>query len=521
MPFAIVAEFPQGIYYGHVGEGQLDPLPSIDRVHSALLAAAGQGTRAVEGDNGGLHPSEDDLRALEWLENTPPDGLALPNRTVNRPDSRAYRDLGLLKPRLAGIRKVPKRDHNSVAIGGSLIWVWEQDPPVRVRTALEDLCPDVSYLGQADSPVRMRVESAPRRTVTHRRDPEARISTSRSTDVDLTVPRPGRTNALIAAHAAVIAGRDPSLAQDRARSDESEERASVVLTATGRERYVPLETRVSTPWESYWIVPFRGDRVRADERVAFAVALHRTLVAKHGADAPPLLTGNYADAGLKPANRLAIHVIDDDPGLTHRPGTPQAFVVAVPHGANADEVRAVADALASAREVRALRRSVGIDAGSVVAELDASRFWTTPPESAQRVWQVLPAVVETRSQGGRWNLADAVTLSVALVWRDELTGSEWSRLRGEQRYRALVARARERGVEVLSARPIDRTTVDRYVHRVPEGLMPLPYEARILLGDLEPSGTAFVAIGQSRHLGGGRLLPLDLSRDVVDTWRTR
>jgi len=520
MSFAIVAEFPQGVYHGHLGEGQLDLLPAIDRVHAALLAAAGQGLRAVEGADGGLHPNADDVAALEWLEQTPPDGLALPIRTANESGARAYRDLGLLKPR-GGVRKVPKRDNHSVALGGSLAWVWEDDPPGRVRDSLDELCPDVAYLGQSDSPVRMRTETASPRPVTHRRDPEARTSTSRSTDVDLAVPRPGRTGVLMAAHDGRAGARLPTPAQDRAKAaGEDEVREPVTSGATGRERYVPTRSVSTTPWVSYWVVPFRGQRVQSHERVAFAVAMHRTLIAKHGLDAPPLLTGKYASATDMPANRLAIQVVDDHPSLAHRFGSPQAFVFMVPRGADPYEVASVTEALAAASRVYALGRGVTLDAPLTETALDASEFWAPPAEQMARVWQVLPAAVETRAQGSAWTLADAVTLSVALVWRDVL-GDDVAPLRGEQRYRALVGWARDRGVEVLSAQPITRTPAQQYVHRTSEGLMPKPYRAQVTLGDLERAGTALVAIGQSRHLGGGLLVPLDAPPEIVDTWRMR
>jgi len=51
--------------------------------------------------------------------------------------------------------------------------------------------------------------------------------------------------------------------------------------------------------------------------------------------------------------------------------------------------------------------------------------------------------------------------------------------------------------------------------------MPLPYTATVTLGSLEPAGTAFVAIGQSRHLGGGLLVPCDVTPDVLESWRQR
>ena len=138
-----------------------------------------------------------------------------------------------------------------------------------------------------------------------------------------------------------------------------------------------------------------------------------------------------------------------------------------------------------------------------------------------RLWSVLPAVVETRAQGKSWTLADAIKLSVGLVWKSQLGGAEWADLRGERRYRAVVARTREAGVRVLSARPLPTSRVDQFVHKVPGDLLPLPYEATVELGELDAWGTGFAAIGQSRHLGGGLLVPNDVSGDLAESWRSR
>ncbi|MGH3814962.1 MAG: type I-G CRISPR-associated protein Csb2, partial [Pseudonocardiaceae bacterium] len=77
MSFAIIAELPLGVYYGGVGDGAVDALPSPARLHAALLCAAAQGPCAApEGDL--LAPCEADAAALRWLEQHPPDGISLP-----------------------------------------------------------------------------------------------------------------------------------------------------------------------------------------------------------------------------------------------------------------------------------------------------------------------------------------------------------------------------------------------------------------------------------------------------------
>ncbi|MDR1151574.1 MAG: type I-U CRISPR-associated protein Cas5/Cas6, partial [Bifidobacteriaceae bacterium] len=120
MPYAIIADFPLGVYHGHTGRGQDDHLPSLARLHSAFVAAAGSGTKAIRGLDGVLRPCPAHSAALKWLETHPPDGLAVPIRRHTSSDAKAYRDLGLLKPKLAGTKRIGKLDQTTLALSGSV-----------------------------------------------------------------------------------------------------------------------------------------------------------------------------------------------------------------------------------------------------------------------------------------------------------------------------------------------------------------------------------------------------------------
>lgn len=115
------------------------------------------------------------------------------------------------------------------------------------------------------------------------------------------------------------------------------------------------------------------------------------------------------------------------------------------------------------------------------------------------------AVPETRGlRSGPWSLADAVRLSTGLVWRDELVG----RGRGEAWYRQVAEATARRGVHVERVHRLTETDLGRFVHKVAPGSVVQPYRAEVTLGDLAGDRT-LVAIGQSRHLGGGLLVPCD------------
>ncbi len=76
-------------------------------------------------------------------------------------------------------------------------------------------------------------------------------------------------------------------------------------------------------------------------------------------------------------------------------------------------------------------------------------------------------------------------------------------------YLRLACAARDRGAAVLDARKLVGQGLDRYVHRIADGTVVQPYRAVLALGSLAGDRT-IVAIGQSRHLGGGLLVPLDV-----------
>jgi CRISPR-associated protein Csb2 len=100
---------------------------------------------------------------------------------------------------------------------------------------------------------------------------------------------------------------------------------------------------------------------------------------------------------------------------------------------------------------------------------------------------------------------DAVSLSVAMVWRDILG------LRRHQRHWQVTwaAKVRDRGVKVEDLRWVTDGDLSRFVHRINPGAVVRPYKALLNLGDLGTS-QGLVAIGQSRHLGGGLLYPVDI-----------
>src|SRR5260370_36956503 len=97
MPLAIVAYLPLGTYRGAGSDALPEPLPSVARLHSALLCAAGFGPRAILGDGDELAVCEADETALRWAESNPPDSVHIPALEVSAGHALAYRDDGTIQ----------------------------------------------------------------------------------------------------------------------------------------------------------------------------------------------------------------------------------------------------------------------------------------------------------------------------------------------------------------------------------------------------------------------------------------
>lgn len=502
MGFAIVAEFPLGTYRAHRPDGGLDPLPAPARLHEALLAAAGQGVRAdAAGDS--LEPCAADRAALAWLEAHPPDALGAPAAIVDSGLASAYRPEGFFGIREKRRILETRADRlGSVALGAPVAWIWRDDPPPEVADAIDDLCPDVPYLGTAESPVVLRVSTA---SPTHRLDPDATLLSAAGIDVE--IPRPGRTATLERAHAADPV-RVPSTAADRPARAEGATVQPVDRGALARARYVALSRRTpDAPWPTVVLLPV-DDALPPEARVAWAVALHRALVARIGDGAPALVTGRYETGVPRPANRLAIQYI---PAAV--PAAPEltgagAFALLVPADADVADLAILDLAVRGLEDLRlGSRRRIRLRDDRRVLAGDA--FWAPVPSGHSRLWvTAVAAIPESRPVRGRaWTIGDAALLSLGLVLRDRFPRPE----RRADWYASLVDRAAARGAAVIEAHKLNDAT-GHWVHRVGAETAVQPYRAALRLGSLVGART-LLAIGQSRHLGGGLLVPLDLPAD--------
>ncbi|MGL4174300.1 MAG: type I-G CRISPR-associated protein Csb2 [Actinomycetota bacterium] len=518
MGFRIVADLPLGTYRGRSGDGRAERLPSLARLHSALLCAAGFGTRAVADEDQELQPLPADEQALRWLEDNPPDAVLIPPLRVNSGAAVAYRDDGTLKKSKAvmGTKKSSKLADASVAVGGSFIWAWREQPPREVLAAFIELCGDVPYLGTSESPVRLRVietADADDADFTHDRDPDASLFSINTIAVDH--PASGRTNALKAAHRVALA--EPTVTRDKFGTDEK----SSSPAPAGKQRTVHYRKRARSegniPWSHAVVLPVvhqLGKRVfDVRHRVRWAVAVHRALVSTIGEGAPSAVTGIYGDGESRSANRVALHFLSADAPLAgERVQGREALVVLLPYDLRQSEAQVVFEVLGQIQRVRGPGGQIARFDVRDLEVLHGSRFWRAPEPEAARWWRTEPAAVpDNRGPGGRdWTFGHAALLSLAYTWKDQLPKVPGRRA---EYWNGMVASVADRGAAVRKVAVVRTSDPRRYVHRVNESAVVRPYEVELSMGDLGGS-TTVVAIGQSRHLGGGLLVPVDERQEV-------
>jgi CRISPR-associated protein Csb2 len=204
---------------------------------------------------------------------------------------------------------------------------------------------------------------------------------------------------------------------------------------------------------------------------------------------------------------MAIQFLGQETLSTGRLEAPSTLAVLIPTDAIDTDVEVVTEAMSQLWAVSGQGGRLARRQGRLTNH-DASRFWPSLPDGCERRWLTVPAAVPDGRPPRRseWSMADAVALSVGLVWRDVLAtpgrGAGWQiELSGE---------AKRRGVVVEGLRMVTHGDLTRFVHRVNPGVVVRPYRALIDLGTLT-SSQALVAIGQSRHLGGGLLRPVDMA----------
>ena len=495
----IIARFPLGVYTGHKRDGSADTLPDPARLHAALLNSAAQGTHAVLGEQG-LEPSETSLKALMWLEKNPPNGIEIPEYMPVYKDARRfmYREVAPAKKK----RKTEKRTiSEGTAVSGKIGWVWNQVPN-DIANTLEQLCDDVPYLGESTSvTVLGSGDVSPNLILDLQGNPLEAVGTM------LRIPAPGRTDALIETYRENNPYKVPPVGKDKPKKKSvTYECLTQVMYSTPELEYPEV------PWSRVVLLEIKGEELSPEEHVALCVALHRAIIAGIGYGASSFFTGKYPRGAEVPANRLAFHYIPVH-YIQHLGIKNSVIAIMVPESASPEDLIQLGRSLNAVPYLwgRTFGKRKVYFGGQVI---NAHEFWPAVQPDYRRLWKPLTAIVpETRpvkkkDGGARWTLADSGLLSIAYVWRDKFN----TVARGEQRYLELRNQVEEQSdAQVYHARTI-HTRPTAYVHKVPQNVMPQPWGGVLSLGNLTNDRT-IIALGQSRHLGAGLLVPYDVPEE--------
>lgn len=268
------------------------------------------------------------------------------------------------------------------------------------------------------------------------------------------------------------------------------------------------------------------------EFVNWAVALHRFLVKEWGIDPSPALVGKYAPGIARPANNVSIQIIDADFKQRYsqqirddvvklNPG----FLILIPSDMSKGDIGKLRDVCAGAegKSLYYAPEKSTLRIGKVTT-VDAEHFWKPVAPGMCRYWAVRPmAIAETRpipdiKLHRKWGVYEALCLSIGHVWRSQYPqSSEGSR---EERYWNIVdvVSAKTSHFRIYNYRTVHRANMTDYVHRANGSNILHGMNALIAISDAgESLDCAAMAIGQSRHLGGGFLVPADFAVSVCQS----
>lgn len=507
---AISAEFPLGVYTGHGADGAAEKVPAISRLFSALIQAAAVGSLSTGDARSPFTPGA--LEVLEWLEEHPPSAMAVPTVVPVSAGGRTYtyRKEGVFLKEVGRVNnKVTARTMSEgFALGGPVLWIWEdvEAGSGMIRT-LDTLCADVPHLGETSSPVRLRVHTGD--TVgepTHRLDDAAGLR-QHAGELRQVMPTRGRLAELEAAHAAQYRGKPPSVAADKhttstrphaPRPDETCQRTGV---------FRPVDTLdADVPWSHVLALPIASQsRPVPEERfVSVCVALHRAIVARMGAGAPPEVTGRYAPSMPPAANRVALHYVPGDVDGLPFDDSHDRFLLMVPRGMSGHALGALVGALTGLRRVVTKAHQLAVEPDKVEV-FAGDAFWRAPRPGYTRAWEAMPAVVAERRLQSVVGIRD---VDLAAAWSLGNVFRELYPETGDTQAAARYAAVTDLGVR-LSGRALRTLTPSAYVHKTNRASLPQPYRLTVDMGSLV-SDRSIVALGQSRHLGCGLLVPRDV-----------
>ncbi|PJM72676.1 type I-U CRISPR-associated protein Cas5/Cas6 [Bifidobacterium primatium] len=562
MPFAISAGFLMHTYQGADDTGSAECYPSPERLYRALVSVA-YGVFGFHSDYGQRESGITDAQlesVFHWLESNPPDWIRLPMhmRDNRRSSVIVYRNRGSYS------RKKVKSANamSSVAYGDteedSLLWQWEQEPDHETADLLARMCWEIPYLGEACTPVRVTAAVIDAGSFPIDEEHSLQISDDdlsfggMSSMLEFPMPWEGHLQELQKGHASVYP-RKPSAIRGNGGEEEKQALPNTLISCVRHIGYIrPTandEYESLHPWTQGFFIPARviadkgstrsvSDRYEEWEPkestlVAWAVAMHRMLIREWGYGASPMLTGKYGniDAVERPANNVAIQILTSD-----MPVSPElnlelpGFLLMIPRDMPVEEIGMLANVCdrMQGRKLFYSRHSQTLELGFADTTVDLDRLWQPVEQGHTRLWVPYPLCMrETRNipdpTGTRkWGARESIALAVAHIWRDYLNQSvddgEYENPDREMQYwrQSDWCLDESSPVGIHDAHTVIRTHMSDYVHKTQPGNLLVGLSALLSFDTQCGLDRTALAIGQSRHLGGGLLVPMDVPKQLLD-----
>lgn len=505
MPLAISADFPLGFYQGRDASGSPEKYPDFARVFSSLLGGA-YSLERNEGRDTSKGLLDIDAQVFNWFESAAPDAVRLPVSILSKTGAITFRNHGLID---SGTDRSRQSDPASIAsfLDGPCVWYWQDTPSEAVFERMMAILTEVPYLGEAVSPVLLRageIDVIPD-DVLYRTNPSFDAK-------PMYVPSPGRVAELDTYHASLR----PKKIKDKLKGKEDEVTTApprvCIGTAYYKEKAAPAPTGCA-PWRTGLLLRLEdGVRIPHEQRCMWTTCLHRALVRVLG-DALPKSMKKVQKDMLPLANCLAIQVVSPDMPVRSEYAslTSDMLVVMIPTDAPQDDETNIAAALEQIPTLYLGKLgSVRLSFDGEVADL--SRFWQPVQDGFKRWFETVPVFLpegrppsRKKESGSQWMLSDDVRIAIGHVWRNRFAVKETG-----DKGRIELSRAVEAsGIAVTNCRLVPSSSPANYAHKINPGSPLVCSRAFIDLSPLD-CDEALVAIGQSRHFGGGLLVPVDV-----------
>lgn len=560
MPFVISAEFLMHTYQGADDTGNPECYPSPERLYKALVSVAygAFGFHSKHAQQENRIPDSLLEAVFQWLESNPPDWIRLPlhMRDNRRQSMIVYRNRGSYdRKKTKGVSAM-----SSVAYGDTqddlLVWQWEREPTPEIADLISHLCWEIPYLGEACTPVRVTATVVGEDAFPI--DPEHALrigdedlsADMMSSTLEFSVPWEGHLRELQKGYASVYP-KKPSAIRGDGGEEEKKVLPNTLISCVRQIGYIrpgmSPEQESLHPWTLGFFIPARvivpqesPDFPRQYEEwepaestlVAWSVAMHRMLIRQWGYGATPMLTGKYRniDESERPANNVAIQVLTADmpvnPELNlELPG----FLLMLPQDMPAEDVgmlSGVCERL-QGRRLFYSRQSQTLELGVADTTIDLESLWQPVGKGYTRLWSPYPLCMrETRripdpSGSRKWGAKESIALAVAHTWRDHFThldtgGNEQSDRESQYWQQADRVLDGDGFVRIYGADTVTRAHMGDYVHKTQPGNLLVGLTAMLAFNTQSGLDRSAMAIGQSRHLGGGFLVPVDVSTQLLD-----